>query len=330
MLIIVFISYLLLNIKIASKISNKNFEEIILIGFISYSSSIILTGYGLSLINKWDSIVLWSILPFFVSFILYSFFNLDFFEKENNHRSAFKITGETIQRLHEVFNNSTGLQKFTFFCIFWTIIIISIFQFLVILYCPPNEWDSMTGHLNRIIYFLNEGNSLKHFIGTNWNIDTYPRSFCSIQVYPFLMNAKNELWFRFPNYSSYWIISFAIYGILKRLSIAFKLRLLISSLMLLIPIIITQSLTTDTDIVLGAYLACIVYFIISFKETQKILYLYFLGLTFGIALSHKITFAFSFIPLILIYFYSFSFKQNKYRNKLEQKEDETDRKTILQ
>lgn len=311
MLFIVFVSYLLLNIKIASKISNKNFEEIVLIGFISYTSSIIVSGYCLSLINKWDSIILWSILPFFVSFLFYSFFNLSFFEKEENHRSAFKITGETIQELDIVFKNSTGLQKFTFFCIFWTIIIISLFQLSVILYCPPNEWDSMTGHLNRIIYFLNEGSSLTHFIGTNWNIDTYPRSFCSVQVYPFLMNAKNELWFRFPNYSAYWIISFSIYGILKRLAVEFKLRLFISSLPLLIPIIIMQSLTTDTDIVLGAYLGCLVYFLLSFQKTGKVIYLYFLGFTFGIAFSHKITFAFSLVPLLLIYIYSFNFKANK-------------------
>ncbi|MHA8049895.1 hypothetical protein V7S79_02130 [Aquirufa sp. ROCK-SH2] len=301
MLFILFVSYLLLNIKIASKISNKNFEEIIIIGFISYSSSIIVTGYILSLIHKWDSTLLWSILPFFVSFLFYSFFSLSFFEKEINHRSAFKITGETIQELHQVFKDSSGLQKFTFFCIFWTIVVISLFQFLVIFNCPPNEWDSMTGHLNRILYFLQEGSSLKHFIGTNWNIDTYPRSFCSIQVYPFLMNVKNELWFRFPNYSAYWILSFTLYGILKRLSIEFKLRLFISTLPLLIPIIITQSLTTDTDIVLGAYLSCLVYFIISFQKSKKIIYLYFAGFAFGIALSHKITFAFSFIPLFLIY-----------------------------
>lgn len=311
MLFIVFVSYLLLNIKIASKISNKNFEEIIIIGFISYSSSIIISGYLLSFINKWDSIFLWSILPFFVSFLFYSFFNLSLFEKEANHRSAFKITGETIQELHEVFKNSTGLQKFTFFCIFWTIVVISLFQFSVILYCPPNEWDSMTGHLNRIIYFLNEGSSLKHFIGTNWNIDTYPRSFCSIQVYPFLMNAKNELWFRFPNYSAYWIISFSMYGILKRLSIHFKLRLFVSALTLLLPISITQSLTTDTDIVLGAYLSCLIYFLLSFHTTKKIIYLYFLGFCFGIAFSHKITFAFSFLPLLFIYLYVLDFKSKE-------------------
>jgi hypothetical protein len=311
MFLLVFISYLLLNVKISSKISNKNFEEIIIISFISYSSSIILSGYLLSFIQQWNSVWLWSILPFFVSFLFYTFFKSNLFEQKSIEKSAFKITGSTIQELHNVFQNSTGLQKFTFFCVFWTLIIISLIQLLVMTNCPPNEWDSMTGHLNRILYFLQEGSSLTHFIGTNWNIDTYPRSFSSIQVYPFLMNDKNELWFRFPNYSSYWILSFSLYGILKRLSVEFKVRLFVSSLIILLPIVINQSLTTDTDIVLGAYLSCLIYFLISFKTSKKIIYIYLAGITFGIALSHKITFAFSFIPLTLIYLWIVNFSSFK-------------------
>lgn len=310
MYFLIFISYILLNFKISSKISNKNFEEIILIAFVSYSSSIIVSGYLLSFIYQWDSVILWSILPFFISFLFYQFFKSSFFERETNERSAFKITGSTIQELHIVFKQSSGLQKFTFFSIFWTLIIITFLQFLVIFNCPPNEWDSMTGHLNRILYFLQEGSSLKHFIGTNWNIDTYPRSFCSIQVYPFLMNNHQELWFRMPNYLSYWILSFAIYGILKRLEVEFKIRLLVSSLILLLPISINQSLTTDTDIVLGAYLGCLVYFLISYRSNQKLIYLYLSGITFGLALSHKITFVFSFIPLVLIYIAALNFKKS--------------------
>ncbi|MHA8066238.1 glycosyltransferase family 39 protein [Aquirufa sp. ROCK2-A2] len=311
MYLLIFISFILLNFKISSKISNKNFEEIVIIAFISYSSSIIISGYLLSFIHQWSSIFFWCILPFFISFLFYSFFKLKYFEKELNEKSAFKITGSTIQELHIVFKQSSGLQKFTFFCIFWTLVLITMLQFSVMLFCPPNEWDSMTGHLNRILYFLQEGSSLTHFIGTNWNIDTYPRSFSSIQVYPFLMNDKQELWFRMPNYISYWILSFSIYGILKRLEIEFKIRLLISSFILLLPITIMQSLTTDTDIVLGAYLGSLLYFIISFKTSQKLIYLYLSGLTFGIALSHKITFAFSLIPLAIIYLTSLNFQSSK-------------------
>ena len=44
--------------------------------------------------------------------------------------------------------------------------------------------------------------------------------------------------------------------------------------------------------------------------------MYFLGLAFGLALSHKITFVFSFLPLLIIYLYSFYCKAD---NKLEYK-----------
>jgi hypothetical protein len=161
----------------------------------------------------------------------------------------------------------------------------------------------MTGHLNRILYFLKQG-STQHFVGTNFNVDTYPKSFCSIQVYPFLMSGYNEHFFKLPNFGSFWMICFGTYGILKQLGAPYKSRLFGSLIVFLSPNIIMQSILTDTDIVLAAYLVCIVYLVLTFKNTQKLIYIYFLGLAFGLALSHKITFVFSFLPLSVIYFYS--------------------------
>jgi hypothetical protein len=162
----------------------------------------------------------------------------------------------------------------------------------------------MTGHLNRIFYFLQNG-SFKHFIGTNWNIDTYPKAFSSIQVYPFLMSNWNEHFFKLPNMSAYWILFIGSFGVLKRLLVPFVTRIFCSSLLLFIPIAIIQSTSTDTDIVLAAYLISIVYFLFSFRQTQKTIYIYLSVLAFSIALSHKITFVFSFIPLAIILIYIF-------------------------
>jgi hypothetical protein len=158
----------------------------------------------------------------------------------------------------------------------------------------------MTGHLNRILYFLNQGTT-EHFIGTNFNVDTYPKSFCSIQVYPFLMGGYNEHFFKLPNFGSFWLICFGTYGILKQLGASYKSRLFGSLIVFLSPNIIMQSILTDTDIVLGAYLVSIVYLVLVFKNTQRSIYIYFIGLAFSLALSHKITFVFSFLPLLLIY-----------------------------
>lgn len=274
-----------------------------ILGFLFYSSSIILTGYLLSEFHFWDSRILWSIIPFFFSYFLYILFNNKIFHSVEG-KSAFKITGRTIQSIHLEFSKMDLFERIIFSILFWTISILTITQVYLIFNSPPNEWDSMTGHLNRILYFLNQGTT-EHFIGTNFNIDTYPKSFCSIQVYPFLMSGFNEHFFKLPNFGSFWLICFGTYGILKQIGASYKSRLLGSLIVFLSPNIIMQSILTDTDIVLGAYLVSIIYLVLAFKNTQRLIYVYFLGLAFGLALSHKITFVFSFLPLLIIYLYSF-------------------------
>ena len=317
MYLLIFISFILLNYKIASKVSNKSFEEIMILGFLFYSSSIILSGYLLSEFHLWNSRILWCIIPFFFSYILYILFNKSFLNSEVTNNSAFKITGSTIQSIHIEFSGMNLFERIIFSILFWTISILTIAQVYLIFNTPPNEWDSMTGHLNRILYFLNQGTT-EHFIGTNFNVDTYPKSFCSIQVYPFLMSGYNEHFFKLPNYGSFWLICFGTYGILKQLGASYKSRLLGSLIVILSPNIIMQSILTDTDIVLGAYLVSIIYLILVFKNTQRLVYIYFVGLAFGLALSHKITFVFSFLPLLIIYlFVIFSSSQYKILYKLK-------------
>ncbi len=317
MYLLIFISFILLNYKIASKVSNKSFEEIMILGFLFYSSSIILSGYLLSEFHLWNSRILWCIIPFFFSYILYILFNKSLLNSEVTNKSAFKITGSTIQSIHIEFSGMNLFERIIFSILFWTISILTIAQVYLIFNTPPNEWDSMTGHLNRILYFLNQGTT-EHFIGTNFNVDTYPKSFCSIQVYPFLMSGYNEHFFKLPNYGSFWLICFGTYGILKQLGASYKSRLFGSLIVFLSPNIIMQSILTDTDIVLGAYLVSIIYLILVFKNTQRLVYIYFVGLAFGLALSHKITFVFSFLPLLIIYlFVIFSSSQYKILYKLK-------------
>ena len=302
MYLLIFISFILLNYKISSKVSNKSFEEIMILGFLFYSSSIILSGYLLSELHLWDSRIMWCIIPFFFSYMLYVLFTKSFHDSNVTHKSAFKITGITIQSIHIEFSGMNLFERIIFSILFWTIFILTITQVYLIFNSPPNEWDSMTGHLNRILYFLNQGTT-EHFVGTNFNIDTYPKSFCSIQVYPFLMSGYNEHFFKLPNFGSFWLICFGTYGILKQFGASYKSRLLGSLIVFLSPNIIMQSILTDTDIVLGAYLVSIIYLTLVYKNTQRLIYIYLIGLAFSLALSHKITFVFSFLPLFIIYLF---------------------------
>ncbi len=304
---ILFISFILLNLKISSKISTNNFSEIIITGFILYACSLSVSGYFLSFINFWNSPFFWSLLPFFSTYLIYLFFkNFEFIE---NRKSTFKLIGSNIQKINEEVKSSSLFQKRVFQLLFLFLLFLFIALLLSFFINAPNEWDSMTGHLNRILYYLQNGNT-KYFVGTNWNIDTYPKSFPNHQVYPFLMMHKSEIWFKFHNFSSYLISGFSFYAIMKRLKYDFKTRLVIACIYLFIPISIIQSTTTDTDIVLACYLSALVYFIISYFDEFEKRYILLSALTFSIALAHKITFVFSFPSLALLVLFFLIFKRN--------------------
>jgi hypothetical protein len=78
----------------------------------------------------------------------------------------------------------------------------------------------------------------------------------------------------------------------------------------LLPNVLMQSVTTETDIVLASYLTCLVYFLFTYREKLWRRYLYLAGITFGIALGHKITFVFSFPPLFFIILYTVFYEEN--------------------
>lgn len=298
MLLIVFFSFVLFNYRIASKIANHNFDEILITGFIIQTGSIITSGYILSLLGCWHSVIAWSILPFFISYLLYLLFKNVIYFPQSYSQSSFKLIGSSIQQLHELYKQQRKTEKLLFAVIFIGIIVISSLQIFLMFYLPPNEWDSMTGHLNRIFYFV-QNHSTAHFIGTNWNIDTYPKSFSSVQFYPFIMGNFNEHLFKLPNLSAYWMIFIGFYATLKQLQIAFKTRLLAACLLLFTPIILIQSTSTDTDIVLASYLITSIYFLVRYANSKEPYYIYLFLFSFAIGLSHKITWVFS-IPSILV------------------------------
>ncbi len=302
MLLVIFISFTLFNFRVASKVSNKNFDEILLTGYIFQIASIICSGYILSALHIWNNVIAWSILPFIISYLIYLFFKQGIYLPKSDYQSSFKLVGSSIQKLHEVYKNQRKTEKTLFAILFIGILVILILQLFLFFYLPPNEWDSMTGHLNRILYFV-QNHSTEHFIGTNWNIDTYPKSFSSVQFYPFLMTGFNEHFFKLPNLVSFWVLALGSYAILKQLTVNFKSRVLVACLSIFTPITLIQSTSTDTDIVLASYLVICIYYIIRFKNTWENYYLYLFSFVFAIGLSHKITWVFSVpcIGVILIY-----------------------------
>ncbi|PWK26582.1 dolichyl-phosphate-mannose-protein mannosyltransferase [Arcicella aurantiaca] len=305
---IIFLIFIGFVIRVAARVCKKSLIDIIITAYVVFCGSVIFTGFVLSEVDKINDRRFWAWGVFIPTFIFYILFAKFFARDRRENFTFFEIIGSRIQLVWNWFGGLSLFLKFVFGGLFLTFGIVEITNLLLIFYTPPNEWDSMTGHLNRLLYYLDHG-TMAHFGGTNWNIDTYPKSICTIQIYNYLMSGKIENWFKAIHHSAYLIVGFGAFGIARSLSNNFSAGVFCALAIWLLPNVLMQSVTTETDIVLASYLTCLVYFLFTYREKLWRRYLYLAGMTFGIALGHKITFAFSFPPLFFIILYTVFYEE---------------------
>ncbi|WP_020595994.1 ArnT family glycosyltransferase [Spirosoma panaciterrae] len=278
--------------RLSTQISRRSLTEWWLITFLLGVSSVILTGFILSALYLTANTLVWAVSVFLTATLIG--FILRWLTPDQKPYSVLSLIQERWYIGRQWFGGLSGYSRFLFSLLFITLSVLAVTNLLLVLFTVPNEWDSMTGHLNRVMQYIQRG-SMRHFGGTNWNIDTYPKSVCTLQIYSFLMTGHFENGFKFIHHLSYWTAIVAVFGIVQRigqnrLSASFFCALAFA----LLPDFLMQSITTETDIVLTAYLSVLLYMLFSYKSSQPSTdnrYLYLAGMAFGIAFGHKITFA---------------------------------------
>ncbi|MFN3381861.1 MAG: hypothetical protein ACK41O_20565, partial [Runella zeae] len=65
-----------------------------------------------------------------------------------------------------------------------------------------------------------------------------------------------------------------------------------------------QAITTETDIVLAAYLSCLLYFLFTYRVTKENRYLYLAALSFGVVYGHKVTFTLLLPSVFIVMLYT--------------------------
>ena len=219
----------------------------------------------------------------------------------HRHFSILLLLRDRVTTFRQWFGGLSAYSKSLFSALFITLAIIAVTNLLLVLFTVPNEWDSMTGHLNRVMQYIQRG-TMRHFGGTNWNMDTYPKSVCTLQIYSFLMTGRFENGFKFIHHLSYWTAIVAVFGIVQRIgqlsrgSASLSASFFCALAYALLPDFLMQAITTETDIVLTAYLSVLLYMLFTYKQTVStgradVRYLWLAGMAFGMAFGHKITFA---------------------------------------
>ncbi len=295
--------------RLSARIARRSLTEWLLVTFLLGAGSVILTGFVLSALYLTANSLVWAVSVFVTATVL-GLVLINLPRSVQTHESDpfahrhFSVSLLLRERWHtfgDWFGSLSVYLKFLFSTLFVTLFVIAVTNLLLVLFTVPNEWDSMTGHLNRVMQYVQRG-TMRHFGGTNWNMDTYPKSVCTLQIYSFLMTGRFENGFKFIHHLSYWIGITAVFGIAQRIgqltrgSASLSASFFCALAYALLPDFLMQAITTETDIVLTAYLSVLLYLLFTYKQTMSIgradaRYLWLAGMAFGMAFGHKITFA---------------------------------------
>ncbi|NIJ53349.1 ArnT family glycosyltransferase [Dyadobacter arcticus] len=286
---------------VAKKISQPSLTEWIITCSILFAGSVIPTGFVLSALDLTANIFAW-ITGTYITLLIH-YFCWSYLVRENQSFSVRKILANRATTFRLWTKELSVYLKTIFIIMFGTLAVIAVTNLVLVFFTIPNEWDSMTGHLNRAIRYI-QRSTMEHFGGTNWNMDTYPKSLTTIQIYSYLISGKVENAFKLIHHLSYYVTLVAVFGIAQRigrnLSASFFCALAYSIFL----DFLMQAVTTETDIVMTAYLSCLLYFLFTYYTTRQNRYLYLSGMAFGIVFGHKVTFVLLLPSVFVIMLYT--------------------------
>lgn len=295
-----FLVFLFLVGSTAKRFSGPSLSEFLVIGFLLFTGSIIPVGFLLSPFQLTANVWAWIVGVYLAIAAHYFIWSRIYQAPAFSLRALLR---NRISGFGSWFADLSPYLKLLFTLLIGTLAVIAVTNLALVLFTVPNEWDSMTGHLNRPLRYIQNG-SMAHFGGTNWNMDTYPKSVTGIHIFTYLISGKIENAFKLIHHTSYWIAIVAIFGCAQRIGRSFTASLFCAVAYSLFLNFLMQAVTTETDVVLTAYLSCLLYFLFSFHATKANRYLYLAGVVFAIGLGHKITLVLLFPSLFVVMLYT--------------------------
>ncbi len=191
--------------------------------------------------------------------------------------------------------NSNRMER-----LFWMIIILLLsgllFQGLIY---PPNNWDSMTYHMARIVHWVQNNNV--NYYPTSIIRQLYQPPFAEFFISQICILSKTDIWANFVQLFFLVSILYIMAGIARELGLPAYQQLLTLLLVITIPEVILQSSGTQNDVVLSYFIASSVYYCFTCYKKGFPGQFLFLGLSIGLAILTKAT-AFIFLaPVVLVF-----------------------------
>ncbi|EKE03565.1 MAG: hypothetical protein ACD_20C00183G0003 [uncultured bacterium] len=182
---------------------------------------------------------------------------------------------------------------------------ISLFLALVV---PTNSADSMTYHLARIGFWL-QNQSLAHFETNSLRQLVFPINSEILIMWPMIF-IKRDYLAALNEYIAYWGCILVLFTFLRYLKFSVKRILWAIFILASLPAIIIESTSTQTNLIVAFFLLCSLYLFVYGAREKENKSIMFSAIAYSIALGVKST-AVLFIPIFGIIYILISVRENK-------------------
>lgn len=162
----------------------RDYISVSLSFFLFLIIQIVLIGFLISWLNKLANTNLWTMYSITLLALISLYYYTAIPRSERSHKLQInkKILDIYSSLTIWLREESTHFQKIVLLILLPVFTFITITNLIIIFNVAPHNWDSMTYHLARIPYFLQQ-NSLAHFGADYWAQDVHPKNATLLNIY---------------------------------------------------------------------------------------------------------------------------------------------------
>ena len=241
--------------------------------------------------NQEWAVLLIAIVLFAVVFILW---------KNHGSDDPFTVFRNTISAFQS-FNLPDLFRKYPYIPLLTIVVLLGYLFIAILIYVvPPNNVDSVSTHMSRIIYWLHHGDYFPWDTIKNWQI-IYPVN-AQLQSYWSVLFTRSDHFVGFGQYFAALFSALAITGICRINGLSKKQSSIAGFIFLTLPAIVLQSSTTQNDLIITALFIISIYYFFYGMQEKKLSSFTLSGICIGLAVGTKQTMLFLLIPYVLLYF----------------------------
>ena len=172
---------------------------------------------------------------------------------------------------------------------------------------PPNNWDSMTYHMSRVEYWIQ--NKAIFFFKTNNPRQNVLAPFSEFLILHFQILSGSDVFANLVQWISLIIVLNVVSLICKEFELGQKLQLVSAVFICSLPIVLLQASSTKNDIVASTFILLFYYYQIILVKRYSISSIYLAGISLGLGILTKGTCYILFFAIGITYFaYLIAFK----------------------